>query len=77
MQERSDQSIVDRVRAARKNLWSKYDFDVDKVFSFIKEKENELRKEGVEFADDLKPSLPADFYNRLKALNGEEDLSAA
>ncbi len=73
----SEQSSIDLVREARKRVWSKNDFDINKVFDSMKKREAELRKEGVEFADDLKPSLPPDFYERLQALNEEKNQSKA
>lgn len=50
---------------------------MNKKFDSINKKEAELKKEGIEFADDLKPCLPPDFEERVKRLRAERNRPAA
>ena len=68
----SDSPIVEEVRAARKAFWAEYNNDIDRVFEAVKISEKEARERGVKFADDLKPSLPNDFHERLRMLKEEK-----
>lgn len=73
----SENENIKEVRAARQALWAEYGFDVNKVFEAMKKKEDEGRKQGRKYADDLQTHIPADFEERLQRLRAQKDQGSA
>jgi hypothetical protein len=51
--------IVEEVRETRRKILARFDNDWKKYHAYLMEREKELRAQGVEFADDLKPKAKA------------------
>ena len=62
----SESPVVKEVREARRQVWAEHDFDVNRVFDTIAQEQEKEKREGRKFAD-LKPFIPEDFEERLKA----------